>query len=118
MMRIDEHRGRCAAATDFFQNFAVRHLRKTATANFFWCSRTEHADSSQSIDHITRNVLLPIYRRRIKMFIQKFAQLSKRLVDFRLFRRRDSWIRHHPIGNEMALEEAFDETERLRAGEK
>src|ERR1700730_10911839 len=118
MMRVHKYRCRCAAAADLLQNSAIRHLGKTVAADFFWRSRTEHADSSQSINHITRNVRLPIDLRRIKMFIQKFAQLTERLVDFRLFRSRDPWIRHHPIGNEMALEEAFDETERLRAGEK
>src|SRR6266403_612086 len=79
---------------------------------------TTKARESQSNDHITRNVRLPIDLRRIKMFIQKFAQLAKRSVDFRLFRCRNPRIRHHPVGNEMALEQAFDETERLRAGEK
>jgi len=48
----------------------------------------------------------------------EFAQRTKRLVDFGLFRCRDPRIRHHPVGNEVALEQAFDETERLRAGEK
>src|ERR1700736_2266784 len=118
MMRGHKYRCRCAPATDLLQNFAVRHLGKTVTADFFWRSRTEHADSSQSINHITRNVRLPIDVRRIKMFIQKFAQLTERLVDFRLFRSLDSRIRHHPIGNEMALKQAFNESERLRPGEE
>ena len=118
MVRVHKHRCRCAAAADLLQNSAVRHLGEPVTANFRRRSRTEHADSSQSIDHITRNVRLPIDLRRIEMFIQKFAQLTKRLVDLRLFRCRDPRIRHHPIGNEMALEQAFDKTERLRAGKK
>ena len=118
MMRVHKHRCRCAAPADFLQNFAIRHLGESVTANFFRCSRAEYADSSQSIDHITRNVRLPIDFRRVKVFIQKFAQLTQRLVDLRLFRCRNPRIRHHPIGNEVALKQAFDETERLRAGEE
>src|SRR5260370_38159608 len=117
-MRIHKNRRRSATAPDFLQDFAVRHLTETASANFFWRRRTEHADSSQSINHIPRNVRLPIDLRRIKMFIQEFAQLTERLIDFRLFRRRDPWLRHYPAANALALEEAFDETQRLRAGEQ
>src|SRR5205085_6223700 len=118
MMRVHENGCRCATPADRLQNFAVRHLAKTVAANFFWRSRAEHADSSESIDHVARNVRLPVDFHRIEMFIQKLAQFSEGLVDLSLFRRRDPRIRHHPIGNKMSLEQSFDETKRLRTVEQ
>src|SRR5438874_10311847 len=118
MMRVHEHRSRCATAADLLQNFAVGHLAEPVTANFLRRSRAKHADSSKSIDHITRDVRLPVDLRRIKMLIEKLAQLAQRFVDPTLFGCRDPRIRHYPIGNKMAGEQAFDETKRLRAGEQ
>ena len=69
MMRIDEHRGRCAAATDFFQNFAVRHLRKTATAVLRRRSHSQNADTSKTINYFARNVGVPVARTKITLFM-------------------------------------------------
>ena len=47
------------------------------------------------------------------MFVEKLPKFRKRLVQLRLLRCRDVWIRHHPIGNEMTLEKAFRKAKRL-----
>src|SRR4029077_8520508 len=118
MMRVYKHRCRCATTTDLFEDLAVRHLSESVTADFFRCSRTENADSSQSIDHVPRNVRLSIDLGRIQMFIQEFAQLAPRLFDPGLFCRRDPRIRHHPVGHEMSGEQSFNKPERLRPGKE
>ena len=105
-------------AADLLQNFAVGHLAEPVTANFLRCGRAKYADSSKSIDHVTRDISLPVDLRRIEMLIEKLAQLVQRLVDPRLFGCRDPRIRHHPIGNEMTGEQAFNETKRLWTGEQ
>jgi hypothetical protein len=46
------------------------------------------------------------------------AKLGKSSVQFDLLRRRDARIGHYPIGNEMALEKTFGQTERLRTCKK
>src|SRR5207244_362731 len=118
MMRIDEHRGRCAAATDFLQNFAVRHLRKTATAVLRWRSHSQNADTSKTINYFARNIGVPVDRHWIQFRAEKFPEFLQCFIELDLLPRRDPRIRHYPVGNEMTLEQSFDETERLRAGEK
>src|SRR6266436_7254148 len=109
MMRIDKNRGRCATPADFFQHFAVGHLREAAPAVFL---RRGHAK------HAARYVCLAVDLRRIKIFVQKFAEFSERIIQLDLFRSRNARIRHHPIGNEMSLEQSLGKTERLRACKK
>ena len=48
------------------------------------------------------------------MFVEKLPKFRKRPVQLRLLRCGDAWIRHHPIGNEMTLEETFGKAKRLR----
>jgi len=64
----------CAPAADFFQHFAVGHLRKAVSAISFRRSHPEHADAPQTINHASWNVCLPIDLPRIEMFVQKFAE--------------------------------------------
>jgi hypothetical protein len=52
------------------------------------------------------------------MLIQKLAKLGESSVQFGLLRSRNARIRHHPISNEMPLEEAFGKTEGLRTCKK
>ena len=118
MMCVDKDRCRRAPATDFLQDFAVRHLGEPTTANFFWCSRTEHADAAETINYFAWNVGVPVDRHRIQFRVEKFPEFLQCFIELGLLRRRNPRIRHHPIGNETTLEEPFDETERLRAGEK
>src|SRR5262245_9311600 len=107
VMRINEDRCRCTTAADFFQHFAVRHLRKTASAIFLRRSHPEHADATKAIDHATRNVRLPIDLRRIEMFIEKLAKLRQRFVQLDLLRSGNARIWHHPIRYEMPLEKSL-----------
>src|SRR4029077_9966074 len=118
MMRVYENRGGCATAADFFQHLAVRHLRETAAGVFLRRGHAEHAGPTKAIDHAARYVCLAVDLRRIKMFIQKFAEFSERIIQLDLLRSRNARIRHHPIGNEMSLEQSFGKTERLRPCKK
>src|SRR5713101_7170053 len=118
VMRVYENRCGCAPTSDFLQELTVSHLGKAPSAVFHWRSRTEHADAPKTIDDLARNICLSIYLRRIELLIEKLPQFSQRLVQLRLLRCRDAWIRHHPIGNEMTLEKPLGKTKRLRPGEK
>src|SRR5919106_4301057 len=118
VMRIYENRCRCATTPDFLQQLAVSHLREAQSAEFHWRSCSEHTDPSQPIDDTSRNVGLSIYLGSIEMFVEKLPELGKRLVQLRLLRRWHARIRHHPIGNEVALEKAFRKTQRLRTCKK
>src|SRR5438874_11549998 len=117
-MCVYENRRRCATLSDFFQNFAIGHLRKSAPAILLWRGHTEHTDAAQAVDHAARNVCLPIDLRSIEMLIQKLAEFGERFIQFGLLRRRNARIRHHPIRHEMALEKTFCEPKRLRSREK
>src|SRR6266487_6377010 len=118
MMRVYENRRRCATAADFFQHFAVRHLREPAASVFLRRGHAEHAGPTKAIDHTAWYICLAVDLRRIKMFVQKLAEFSKRIIQLDLLRSRNARIRHHPIGNEMSLEKTFGEPERLRACKK
>ena len=100
VMRVCEHRSRCAPRADLFQNLAVGPLRKSAAAKFLRRRHPEHAVSRQSIDQVLRNIRLPIDRNRVEMFIEKLPNFRERFVQFRLLRRGNSRIRHCPVGNE------------------
>jgi hypothetical protein len=117
-MCVYENRRRRAAPPDFFQNFAVGHLRKSMPAILLRGGHTEHANAAQAVDHAARNVCLPIDLCSIEISIEKFAQLRERLIELTLFRRLNARIRHHPIRYEMALEKAFREPKRLWPREK
>src|SRR5438876_1057054 len=117
-MRVNENGCRCATPSDFFQNFAIGHLRETASAIFLRRGHAKHANASQTINYAARNVRLPIDLRRIEMFVQKFAEFSERIIQLDLLCSRNTRIRHHPIGDEVALEKALGEAERLRTCKK
>src|SRR5437899_5850849 len=118
VMRVYENRCRCATAADFFQDFAIGHLREAASAIFLRRRHPEHADAPETINYPARNVCLPIYLRRIEVFVQKFAESSERFVQFGLLRRGNTRIRHHPIRYEMPLEKSVREPQRLRPCKK
>src|SRR5882724_3415090 len=117
VVRVYENRCRRATASDFLEHSAVDHLRKTASAVFHRRSCAEHADASKAINHLARNVRLSIYFRRIEMVIQELPEFCERLIQLRLLRCGNARIRHHPVGNEIAFEKTFGETEGLRSGE-
>src|SRR2546423_7043733 len=117
-MRIYKTRCRCAPATDFLEDLAVRHLRKPVPADFFRRGHSQHADPPETIDHVAWNVRLPIDLRRIEKFIEKVPKLFERCVKLRLFRRRDARIRHHPIGHEMPLKQTLGKPKRLWSRKK
>ena len=52
------------------------------------------------------------------MFVQKFAKFSECIIQLILLGRRNTRIRHHPIGNEMSREQPFRKPERLRTCKK
>ncbi len=52
------------------------------------------------------------------MLIEKLPKFAESVIQFDLLRGRDPRIRHHPIGNEVALEKAFGKPQRLRPREK
>src|SRR4030095_16896189 len=112
-MRVNENRCRRTTSSDFFEHFAVGHLREPMSAVFLRCRHAEHADTPQPIDNAARNIRLPIDLRRIEICIQKFAKFSKRLIQLALLRLRDARIRHHPIRHEMPLEKSFRKPQRL-----
>src|SRR6516165_8211685 len=112
-MRVNENRCRRATSADFFEDFAVGHLRETASAVFLGRSHSKHTDAPQPIDHAAWNICLPIDFGRIEILIQKFAKFSKRVIQFTLFCLPDPRIRHYPIGHEMPLEQSFREPQRL-----
>src|SRR5947208_13761750 len=118
MMRVHENRRRRATPADFFQHFAVGHLREAATAVFLRRGHAQYSDAPKPINYPARYVCPPVDLRRIKMFVQKFAEFSERLVQFDLLRSRDARIRHHPIRNEMSGEQPLRKPERLRACKK
>ena len=98
---------------DFFQDLAVRHLGKSASAIFLRCSHAEHADSAKAINHTARYVRIPIDFRSIEMLVKKLPKLGESSVQFGLLRCRDTRIWHHPISNEMSLEKTLGKTEGL-----
>src|SRR6266498_5201940 len=112
-MRIHENGCRCAAAADLFQNFAVSHLRKSTPAIFFRRSHAEHTNSDKAINHTAWYIRFLIDFRSIKMLVQKLTKLGETFIQFDLLRRRNARIRRHPISNEMPLEKAFGNTDRL-----
>src|SRR6476660_4732871 len=112
-MGVNENRCRGTTSSDFFQHFAVGHLREPVSAVFLRCRHAEHADTPQPIDHATRNIRLPIDLRSIEIVIQKFAKFSKNLIQLALLRLRNARIRHHPIRHEMPLEKSFRKPQRL-----
>src|SRR6266513_2079182 len=69
-------------------------------------------------DHAARNICLSVDLRRIEVFVQKFAEFSECIIQLSLLGRRNTRIRHHPIGNEMSLEQPLGETQRLRTCKK
>src|SRR5262249_25319250 len=109
---------RRATSSDLLQHLAVGHLREPASAVFLRCRQAEHAGTPQSVDHAARDICLPIDLSSIKLFIQKFAKLSKRLNQLALLRLRDARIRHHPIRHEMPLKKSFGKPQRLRPRKK
>src|SRR5438093_396503 len=50
--------------------------------------------------------------------LENLAKFPERFVQLDLLRRWDTRIRHHPIGDEVALEKPLGEPERLRPREK
>src|SRR5207245_3129062 len=76
-------------------------------------SPSEHPDAPKAINDIARNVRLSIYLHRIDLFVEKLPKFDQRLVQLGLLRRRDAWVRHHPIGNEMTQEKPLRKTKRL-----
>src|SRR6266511_2227226 len=113
-----EFQCRCATPPNLFQHLAVGHLRESAPAVFLQCGHAEHSDAPKTINYLARYVCLPIDLRRIKMFIQKFAEFGERIIQLSSLRGRNARIRHHPIGNEMSLEQSLGKTQRLRACKK
>src|ERR1700737_1357095 len=113
------HKDRCrgAARADFFQNFAVRHLRKTVSAVFHRRGDSQNADAPQTVNHFARNLRLSIYLYGVELGIEKLVQFGKRLVELSLLRCRHTRIGHHPIRYEMPEKKAFCEPERLRSSE-
>src|SRR3954447_24403188 len=79
---------------------------------------SKNADAPEAIDHFPRNIGISVNRDRVQFRIEKFAQLLQRLIELSLLGISYPRIRHYPVGNEMATEQAFDEAERLRAGEQ
>ncbi len=92
---------------NFFQKFAVNHLRKTPSAIFHWGGRTKHPNASQPIDDVARDICLSIYLGGVEMFVEKLAELDKSSIRLGLLRCRDARIRHYPIRDEMTLEKTF-----------
>src|SRR6266702_3002159 len=88
-----------ATAPDFLEYLAVGHLDKTAPAVIRRRRHSEHANTSEPIDHFARNVCLSIYRHRIERRVEKRPQFRQRCIELGLLRRWDPRIRHHPIGN-------------------
>src|SRR6266487_5105272 len=117
-MRIYEDRCRCATTPDFFQHFAIGHLREPVSAIFLRRGHAQHANASQTINYAARNVRLPIDLRRIEVFIEKLPKFSERIIQLDLLRSRNTRIRHHPIRYEMTLEESLGKTQRLRPRKK
>src|SRR6266446_674973 len=117
-MGVDKNRCRRAARADFFQNLAVRHLRKTVSAVFHRRGHSQNADAAQPVNHFARNLRLSIYLYGIELGIEKLAQFGKRFVELSLLPCRHARIRHHPIRYETAEKKAFCESERLGSGEK
>src|SRR5262249_20969595 len=107
MVRIHKNRRRCAAAANFFQDFAIGHLRESASAILLRRSHAKHTNSAQAINHAAWYIRLPIDLRGMEVLIQKLAKLGESRIQFDLLRRRYARIRHHPIGNEMSLEKTF-----------
>src|SRR5437667_391970 len=76
-MRVNENGCRCATPSDFFQNFAIGHLRETASAIFLRRGHAKHANASQTINYAARNVRLPIDLRRI----DRQADIPRSVID-------------------------------------
>src|SRR5437667_12747455 len=117
-MRIYEDRCRCATTPDFFQHFAIGHLREPVSAVFLRRGHAQHANASQTINYAARNVRLPIDLRRSEVFDEKLPKFGERVIQLGLLRSWNTRIRHHPIRYEMALEKPFGEPERLRTCKK
>src|SRR5215471_14781746 len=117
-MRVNEYRSRRATTPDFFEHLAVGHLRESVSAILLRGGHAEHADTPQPIDHAARNICSAIDLRRVKMFVQKLPKLAQRLVQLGLLVRRNPRIWHHPVGDEMPLEQSLGKSLRLRPCKK
>src|SRR5437773_4029345 len=104
MVRVDENRCRCATAADFFQHFAVGHLREAASAIFLRCGHAKHTDAGKAINHVARNVCLPIGLGTTQMFVEESAKFAESYVQFSLLCFWNTRIRDDPVGIEMLLE--------------
>src|SRR5260370_25715163 len=98
--------------------FGVPLWQNTGTDVPRRCSHSQNADTSKTINYFARNTGVPVVRHWIQFRAEKFPEFLQCFIELDLLPRRDPRIRHHPIGNEMTLEQSFDETEGLRAGEK
>src|SRR5438132_5802887 len=118
MMCINKSRRRSTTASDFLQHFAIGHLREAAASVFLRCRHPEHTNATQAVDHAAWYVCLAVDLRSVKMFVQKFAEFSERVIQLALLRSGNTRIRHHPIGNKMPLEKSLGEPECLRPCKK
>src|SRR5450755_1890504 len=107
MVRVYKNRCRCATSSDFFQDLAVRHLRKTMSAEFHRRGHAENAETSEPIDHFPWNVGLAIYFDGIESRIEKLPKFRQRLIELCLLRRGHARIRHHPVGDDAAEKKAL-----------
>src|SRR5439155_5232581 len=97
---------------------AIGLLRETAPADVPGRGHSEHAQTRKTLNHLARDVRLPVYRRRIEALVEKRPQPRERVIQLGLLRRPNRWIGHHPVRDEPAEEKSFGDTEFLRAGEE
>src|SRR5437667_2322419 len=76
-MRVNENGCRCATPSNFLQNFAIGHLRETASAIFLRRGHAKHANASQTINYAARNVRLPIDPAKI----DRQADIPRSVID-------------------------------------
>ncbi len=118
MVCVDEYRRRSASLADSLHHPAVRHLRETASADVGGRRQAEHAEPSETLDDVARNVGLPIDGRWIERVAEERPQLRHQRIESRPLIRRKHWVGHDPVGDEAANEQALRDALSLGTGKE
>jgi hypothetical protein len=118
VVRVCEDGNRRVPLADLLQHLAVLHLRKSAAAVLLRRRHAENAGAREAVDHVPRDVGVAVDPVGIELLVEHRPDLGQRRVEILLLRGRDARIRHRPIGDKLAEEETFRETELLVAAEE
>src|SRR5207237_266162 len=118
VMSINKHRSGSVPFPDLLQNAAALHLRETTAAEFPCRCHPENTGASKAIDQVPRDVGIAIDPVRIEIAIEHLANFVQCALQFRLPRRVEPRIWHHPVSYKISQERSIGETEFLPTAKK